>query len=617
MRRKNILKEAGVLLVAAILILTALFVFTPITKVAKATPVSGNIIYVDTDAPNDPGPNNPSVSDPLEDGSFDHPFDRIHEGVDVANDGDTVYVYCGFYLESPEYVYIAHSINLIGENKETTIIDGGYYYIVVGINADRVNISGFTIQHNGPGYDLIVLYQSRYSTISGNIIRSGLAGDGIFMYQSCSDITIKENVIYDVPCAVRLGGDRTIIKDNSISTSSGYGITPNSKYNVITGNTISNCYYGIYSSSYNSQYNTITGNTISSNLAIGIFLWMANNNTIEGNTISMNSEAGIYLVEASNNTFFENIITENYYGLYIRSSSNYNKIFDNELSDNNVYGICVYNANFNNITRNIISYNNEFGICFSTACGNLFYHNNVIDNTIQAVDSNPASNHWHHPILLEGNYWSDYLGVDDGSGTGKHAIAGDGIGDTIIPHPTTDYDFYPFTGPWSPSLEVYVDIKPGSWPNPINIKDKGVIPVAICGTEDFNVYTVDPATIRITINGVEEGVAPLRWSYEDAATPWTGAPGGGHDLTGDGYLDLCLKFSNQAVVNILGLHKHLGETLPLTIKGVLKEDYGSLHFEGQDYVWILNNHQWNHPLLSSLLERFPNAFPILRHILGY
>jgi hypothetical protein len=34
--------------------------------------------------------------------------------------------------------------------------------------------------------------------------------------------------------------------------------------------------------------------------------------------------------------------------------------------------------------------------------------------------------------------------VDDGSGTGRHAIAGDGIGDTNIPHPGANYDYYPF-----------------------------------------------------------------------------------------------------------------------------------------------------------------------------
>ena len=34
--------------------------------------------------------------------------------------------------------------------------------------------------------------------------------------------------------------------------------------------------------------------------------------------------------------------------------------------------------------------------------------------------------------------------MDDGSGVGKHAIAGDGIGDTLIPHPVADFDNFPF-----------------------------------------------------------------------------------------------------------------------------------------------------------------------------
>jgi len=35
-------------------------------------------------------------------------------------------------------------------------------------------------------------------------------------------------------------------------------------------------------------------------------------------------------------------------------------------------------------------------------------------------------------------------------------------------------------------ISVYVDIKPGSWPNPIYLGSIGVFSVAICGTEDFD-----------------------------------------------------------------------------------------------------------------------------------
>ena len=48
--------------------------------------------YVDNDAPNDPGPGDPTVSDPNEDGSAAHPFDAIQEAVSVAGHGDAVLV---------------------------------------------------------------------------------------------------------------------------------------------------------------------------------------------------------------------------------------------------------------------------------------------------------------------------------------------------------------------------------------------------------------------------------------------------------------------------------------------------------------------------------------------
>jgi parallel beta-helix repeat protein len=54
-------------------------------------------IYVDDDAPDDPGQGDRKVSDLLEDGTEAHPFDTIQEAIDVAHDQFTVLVLPGVY----------------------------------------------------------------------------------------------------------------------------------------------------------------------------------------------------------------------------------------------------------------------------------------------------------------------------------------------------------------------------------------------------------------------------------------------------------------------------------------------------------------------------------------
>ena len=136
-------------------------------------------------------------------------------------------------------------------------------------------------------------------------------------------------------------------------------------------------------------------------------------------------------------------------------------------------------------------------------------------------------------------------------------------------------------------LSVYVDIKPGSCPNPFNIKTKGVLPVAVLGTEDFDVTTIDPATIQLTREGYEVGVSPLRWSYEDVATPFEGELCECHDLNGDGYMDLTLKFKTQEVKDTLELEVEAGNTVPLLVTGNLKEEDGETPIVGSDCIWVL------------------------------
>jgi hypothetical protein len=135
-------------------------------------------------------------------------------------------------------------------------------------------------------------------------------------------------------------------------------------------------------------------------------------------------------------------------------------------------------------------------------------------------------------------------------------------------------------------IQVPVDIKPTSCPNPLNTKSKGVLPVAILGTEDFDVTQIDPASVRLA-----EEVAPLRWSWEDVATPYepfTGKETCDNCTTKgpDGYMDLTLKFKSQEVVAALGAVSD-GECVVVELTGNLMEEYDGTPIVGEDVVLIL------------------------------
>jgi hypothetical protein len=82
----------------------------------------------------------------------------------------------------------------------------------------------------------------------------------------------------------------------------------------------------------------------------------------------------------------------------------------------------------------------------------------------------------------------------------------------------------------------FVDIKPGSFPNPINPSSKGVVPVAILGSENFDVRTIAAATVEIDDDRLPGGgIAPSRVQR------------GFEDVNGDGFPDLSLKFATTAL----------------------------------------------------------------------
>ena len=141
------------ILICMLLIITVLPVSGTLymERAFEPTLFEGNTLYVGGS-----GPNN---------------YTRIQDAIDNASDGDTVYVYSGYYFEN---ITINASINLIGEDKNSTIIDGYESGTVITILADSVTIIGFAIQNSIHPLDWRSYYgiyiQSDNNNISKNII---------------------------------------------------------------------------------------------------------------------------------------------------------------------------------------------------------------------------------------------------------------------------------------------------------------------------------------------------------------------------------------------------------------------------------------------------------------
>jgi hypothetical protein len=138
---------------------------------------------------------------------------------------------------------------------------------------------------------------------------------------------------------------------------------------------------------------------------------------------------------------------------------------------------------------------------------------------------------------------------------------------------------------------IDVDIKPRSCPNPLNVKFKGyastagdsplgaggALPVAILGTDELDVTTIDPATVQLA------GVDPIRWHISDVAAPVVdGEPCECTTAGPDGYDDLTLKFNKSEIIAAIGAVEN-GDVVELELIGKFYDGYP---FIGSDCVLI-------------------------------
>jgi len=290
---------------------------------------------------------------------------------------------------------------------------------------------------------------------------------------------------------------------------------------------------------------TITNNLIIDNFSVGIFVTSDGDATIINNTITSCGEAGIGIhYEATRAMLTNNIIAYN-----------------------EVYGVSVFGdgpvieTNFNDYWGN--------------GSGNRDLVLGLNDILLKPEFMNPANDDYRL------QYNSPCIGAGDNSVV---IVATDLDGNPRINGTNVDMGAYEVQ-----CIEVAFDVKPTSCPNPLNVNSKGVLSVAIVGTEDLDVTHIDPASVQLMLLG------PVRFHYEDVCTAYYPLVGKAsqYDCTEegpDGFMDMTLKFDNKAIaaaLELIGGPLIDGEEILLTLTGNLLEEHGGTPIVGEDVVRII------------------------------
>lgn len=430
-------------------------------------------------------------------------YTGIQDAIDNASNGDTVFVFSGTYIG---HININKSITLMGEDKNTTYITGFVAY-TISIISDWVQMRGFTIQ-NGGRLGEGVRIDSCFNTFSDNIINTPkddvrLFGDN----NKFSGNIIIANILY-------LSGDSNVISRNSI-TNFYYGIYLTDAWsNSISNNSFFNC--GLFFSDDTVTDNIVANNTVNnkplvyidgkSNMVVDgdagqIICVNCTNITVENQETS-NTTVGIQIIGSTQCRILDNLITGNRYGLCHYGEDN---IVTNNTFTDNSYGILLSGdrntVSWNTITKNNVGMYLDYSTCNNTIAENILaqntygmqldygsdfntiIHNSIVNNSY-GIRLGSTGNRIYHNNLLHNtqnaydsslNMWCDaevHQGNYWSDYTGND-LNNDGIGDTIYTIPGgASQDSYPLMYPYG-NTSLVVRCVPYVFNSKLLVKNSG------------------------------------------------------------------------------------------------------------------------------------------------
>jgi nitrous oxidase accessory protein len=343
-------------------------------------------------------------------------YSTIEAAIANANNGDTIFVKEGTYEGSfNQTLMINKAITLYGEDESVTIINLSpplvqkniftFYYMgylfTIQLNSDNVKITGLTI--NTPGGEISATGDE--IQIVGITATTGISIDG-------SRTIISGNT---------LKGDLSVIGDNNTIAHNLFktGVIGPSLHFVGSNNVIINNMLASANETSNIKLDIEGANNVIANDLLDAISLKGGNNIIFKNCMKVPpGYCGVYLSHSSGNTICANRIT------YAESLTYEQEgVFISESHDN-----VVYANHIESVFKGVYLGNTDKEPMITQ--NNTFYHNNFVNNKIQAWDTtSSATNTFDNG--KEGNYWSCYNGTDANN---------DGIGDTPY-RPTSLYTY--------------------------------------------------------------------------------------------------------------------------------------------------------------------------------
>ena len=415
------------------------------------------------------------------------------------------------YLETTYWGIDLNTDNgVVSGNK---IISTKSYY---GVNF-RANNTVFSNNEFIKG-GLVTFEPSYHNTLSGNTVNGKpliylerqanqiIDGAGQVVLIDCNNMIVR-----NVPPTVGLRMTITLLgtSNTQITSCTGNIALKNSHSNIIVNNELRTAspIASFQDSAIEltfSHNNTIANNSITATDGYGLSIIASTYNKVRGNDISSTGYAAVKIEEVQyttsisqqvipeHNYVYENNITCTESGISLRTARN-TVVFKNSIHDCKD-AVMLSGSHENQFLGNNITGSTQYGIHLGVANDNDFYHNNFIDNNVQAYENHHV--YWWYVQNdtyysegntfdngKEGNYWDNYYGSDTN---------GDGIGETPFTVYENFTDRYPLTTPFDIHAVTvdFAEWNPQSLPDQPEPSDDG-LRIVILSPENLTYSTTE------------------------------------------------------------------------------------------------------------------------------